>query len=93
MLYRKKPVLVDAFRLTADAEVIAPDWFILAVGDGTVDFDRSLVDGHVHIYGCTVNTLEGRMHAKLGDYIIRGVQGELYPCKPDIFAKTYEPAS
>lgn len=93
MLYRKKPVLVDAFQLTADAEIIAPDWFTQAVVDGVVDFDRSLVDGHVHIYGCTVNTLEGRMHAKLGDYIIRGVKGELYPCKPDIFVKTYESVS
>ena len=79
--------------MTADSEIIAPDWFTQAVADGTIDFDRSLVDGHMHIYGCTVNTLEGRMHAKLGDYIIRGVKGELYPCKPDIFAKTYEPAS
>ena len=92
MLYRKKPVLVDAFQLTADAEIIAPGWCAQAVADGGIGFGRCLVDGHVHIYGCTVNTLEGRMHAKLGDYIIRGVKGELYPCKPDIFEKTYEPA-
>lgn len=39
-----------------------------------------------------VETLEGTMTADLGDWIIRGVQGELYPCKPDIFAATYEPA-
>jgi len=37
-----------------------------------------------------INTLEGRMHADLGDWIIRGVKGELYPCKPDIFDATYE---
>lgn len=93
MQYRKKPVLVDAFKFTNDAEMIAPEWFTQAVVDGTVDFDRSLVDGHVHVYGCTINTLEGRMHAKIGDYIIRGVKGELYPCKPDIFMQTYEPVS
>ena len=40
-----------------------------------------------------IETLEGRLHASAGDYIIRGVQGELYPCKPDIFDATYEPVS
>ena len=43
--------------------------------------------------GETIKTLEGVMHASPGDWIIRGVNGELYPCKPDIFAKTYEPAN
>ena len=91
MKYRKKPVEIEAFQLTDDPEMIAPKWFTQAVADEVVWIDRSIVDGHVRIYGCTINTLEGRMHAKLGDYIIRGVNGELYPCKPDIFRKTYEP--
>lgn len=39
-----------------------------------------------------IETLEGTMHASVGDYIITGVRGEKYPCKPDIFEKTYEPA-
>lgn len=39
-----------------------------------------------------IPTLEGTMHASVGDYIITGVRGELYPCKPDIFLETYEPA-
>lgn len=39
----------------------------------------------------TIETLEGQMHASVGDYIITGVNGEQYPCKPDIFEKTYEP--
>lgn len=38
----------------------------------------------------TIDTLEGQMHASVGDYIITGVNGEQYPCKPDIFEKTYE---
>jgi len=38
----------------------------------------------------TIDTLEGKMTAKCGDYIIKGVEGEFYPCKPDIFKKTYE---
>lgn len=91
MVYRKKPVLVDAFQFTNDVEMIAPDWFTQAIIDEKIFIDRSLVDGHIHIYGCTIDTLEGRMKAKLGDYIIRGVNGELYPCKADIFLKTYEP--
>ena len=92
MKYRKKPVLVEAFRLTDDPEREAPAWFTQAVLDKTVRIDRGLKDGHAEVYGCTVNTLEGRMKARLGDYIIRDVNGELYPCKPDIFHKTYEPA-
>lgn len=93
MIYRKKPVLVDAFEFTNDAEFIVPDWFTQAVADERIFIDRSMVDGHVHIYGCTINNSEGRMKAKLGDYIIRGVHGELYPCKPDVFLKSYEPVS
>lgn len=90
MRYRKKPVEIEAFRLTDDLEMIAPAWFTQAVADEKAWIDRSLVDGHIHVYGCTIDTLEGRMHARLGDYIIQGVNGELYPCKPDIFCKTYD---
>ena len=42
--------------------------------------------------GCIIETLEGAMTANYGDYIIKGVKGEFYPCKPDIFALTYDPA-
>lgn len=92
MMYRKKPVLVEAFQLSSDVEVIAPEWFTQAVIDEKVFIDRSIADGHAVVYGYTIETLEGRMKAKIGDYIIRGVNGELYPCKPDIFRKTYEKA-
>lgn len=90
MKYRKKPVVINAFRLTDDAEMIAPAWFTQAVADEKVWIDRSLVDGHMHVYGCTIMTPGGRVHAKLGDYIIRGVYGELYPCDSRIFCVTYE---
>ncbi len=93
MKYRKKPVIVEAFRLTDDVEMIAPEWFTQAVIDEVVWIDRSLSGGHVHIYGCTIRTPEGKMHAKLGDYIIQGFNGELYPCKAEIFEKTYEAVS
>lgn len=92
MLYRKKPVLVEAFQFTRDVDTAAPAWFTQAVVDEKVFIDRSLVDGHTVVYGCTIETLEGKHKAKIGDYIIRGVAGELYPCKPDIFRKTYEKA-
>lgn len=90
MKYRKKPVVVEAFQLSDDPEMIAPKWFTKAVVDKVIRIDRSIVDGHTRVYGCTINTLEGRMHAKLGDYIVKGVNGELYPCKQDIFHATYE---
>lgn len=90
MKYRKKPLEVEAFQLTTDVEMIAPDWFTQAIIDEKVFIDRSINNGHVHIYGCTIETPEGRHKAKIGDYIIRGIKGELYPCKPDIFHATYE---
>ena len=90
MRYRKKPVEIEAFRLTDDPDRIAPEWFTRAVEDGKVYIDRSMLDGHMHVYGCTIETLECRMQARLGDYIIQGLRGELYPCKPDIFMKTYD---
>ena len=90
MKYRKKPVVVDAFQLTDYVDMVAPDWFTEAVNKEDVFIDRSIVDGAARIYGCTVMTHEEQMRAKLGDYIIRGVNGELYPGKSDIFEKTYE---
>lgn len=91
MKYRNKPVVVEAFRFEgADSEINAPYWFARALACEEATMDRALKDGHVHVYGCTIDTLEGKMHAKKGDYIIRGVTGELYPCKADIFRKTYE---
>lgn len=46
--------------------------------------------GDVPLYDLIISTLEGEMYISLGDYIIKGVNGEFYPCKPDIFKKTYE---
>jgi hypothetical protein len=86
--YRKKPVVVEAFELCEDFMKIGanckgiPDWGISAYDDGIIYFDDK--------DECYIKTLEGDHHASIGDFIIRGVHGELYPCKPDIFAKTYE---
>ena len=90
MKYRKKPVVIDAFKLGHD---FMPDWFIDKRNANEVATHN--VDGR-HRGGpdyALINTLEGQMRAENGDYIIRGVKGEIYPCKPDIFDATYEPAT
>lgn len=85
--YRKRPVVIEAMQ-----------W------DGSLASAQAVVEwGQHQLLGCTelpgglvrlqVTTLEGVLLASPGDWIIRGVQGEFYPCKPDIFAATYEAAS
>ena len=84
MKYRKKPVVIDAFHFGFED---APEWFIEAVEQDNVTFVIS-ADGFAK---CKIRTLEGVMEANAKiDYIIKGVNGELYPCKADIFEKTYE---
>ena len=88
MKYRKKPVVVEAFLLD-ERGLVGEDWFWDAV---------SRNDIITHYFGkyylepawCEIKTLEGAMIARDGDYIIKGVNGEIYPCKADIFEKTYE---
>ena len=93
MKYRKKPVVIDAFRIGID---YIPDWFMNNVTDRKITL-RSDAPKDVHIEQrkefktwCEIETLEGVMVGNYGDYIIRGVKGEIYPCKPDIFEMTYE---
>lgn len=81
MKFRKKPVVIEARRLRAGETLDSA-----FVGDW-MDRIRYTESGSV-----LIETLEGTHEGKPGDWIIRGVNGELYPCKPDIFAKTYEPA-
>ena len=78
--FRKKPVVIEAVQVTArtfDAPHPNPKHVIGVVYDPI--FRRAYID-----------TLEGRMTADIGDWIITGVKGEKYPCKPDIFEATYE---
>lgn len=83
--YRKKPVVIDAIQWDGCAlSVPIPDWFIIPWSDKTIDRDAN--DGSKLV----IKTMEGDMTASAGDWIICGVKGELYPCKPDIFAATYE---
>ena len=86
--FRKKPVVIDAWQLTEESfNQHVPDWLSEAFKDYRVWVDP--IDGPA----ISIMTLDGTLQrADLGDWIIRGVKGELYPCKPDIFAATYEPA-
>lgn len=83
--YRKKPVVVEALRFTTNNE---PDNLTMEKIVNWIN-DNQKVAWHngTDIY---IDTLEGEMRATVGDYIIKGVNGEFYPCKPDIFEKTYE---
>lgn len=80
--YRKRPIVIEAVQWTGDNLEAIWDWA-----------------GAENVYGPTeenpdaliISTSEGRMRADLGDWVIRGVAGELYPCKDPIFRETYEP--
>jgi hypothetical protein len=85
--WRKKPVEVEAFKLGHD---FMPDWFLDK--KATNEITTHNTDGRFRggpDYAL-IQTLEGTMRAENGDYIIKGVKGEIYPCKPDIFDATYE---
>lgn len=90
MKYQRKPAVVEAFRFSADVEVVAPDWFMKEIQKEKVIIDRSLVDGAVRVYGCTLHTRYGRARAIVGDYIIREPSGEIRPCKESHFKREYE---
>lgn len=90
MKFRKKPVVIEAVQLTPTVALQslleeAPGPFGLFVSG---DFNRERRE--VSRAWVSIDTLEGVMRADLNDWIIRGVKGELYPCKPDIFEATYE---
>lgn len=88
MKFRKKPVVIEAFQTGQDG-VPMPKWIMDAVRAGTVSIVADANTGQ-HLYA-DIKTLEGFMRADPGDWIIKGVAGELYPCKDDIFQATYEP--
>jgi hypothetical protein len=83
--FRKKPVAIEAMQLIDDLRnhTAIATWITLNGGDVDVPFAEPCL---------YILTLEGRMRADIGDWIIKGVKGEFYPCKPDIFEATYEAA-
>lgn len=88
--YKKKPVVIQAFKLGHDS---MPDWFLdrRATNEATThNVDNRWRGGPDY---ALIHTLEGTMRAEYGDWIIKGVKGELYPCKNDIFWATYDACS
>ncbi len=81
MRYRKKPIVIDAWRFDGSWTSARP---IIGLWDGMSWSDGN--GGEI-----CIETLEGTMTASAGDWIICGVKGEFYPCKPDVFDITYEP--
>lgn len=93
--FRKKPVEIEAIRWAGD-NIKAVLGFVDADERWKDGIESATVDGpgigHTPALGMLdIPTLEGTMTAQAGDWIIRGVKGELYPCKPDIFEATYDP--
>ncbi len=86
--FRKKPVVINAFQFGVDPTV--PDWWMDALSANIVITHRPDGLGWGFPTSATIHTLEGAMTALPKDYIIQGIKGEIYPCKPDIFAATYE---
>lgn len=88
MKYRKKPVVIEAWQLPAPrvgSFTGVPPWLLQAVVDQVVEMAPT--------GGAVIHTLEGTMRADVGDWVICGVKNEIYPCKPDVFALTYEPVN
>lgn len=81
MFYRKKPVIVEAIQWTGQNK----HEIYTFLNEDNFYIDHGRVEG-----GLIIKTLEGEHVASIGDYIIKGVNGEFYPCKPNIFEKTYE---
>ncbi len=82
--FRKKPVVIEAVQWTG--ENWADVWAFINSADGDMEKYACSPNGAV-----AIETAEGTMKASPGDWIIKGVKGELYPCKPDIFSETYDP--
>lgn len=91
MKYRKKPVVIEAFQYDGDLEnkdgFYVPKWAESALKNNVMFFGSEEDGPPCELY---IRTLEGVVHVSVGDFVIKGVQGELYPCKPEIFAQTYE---
>ncbi len=87
MLFRKKPIEVEAFKWTGDINQSEdPLWIVEAIKNGKVLITKRSPNIHPRM---KIDTLEGVMTANIGDWIIKGIKGEIYPCKPDIFEETY----
>lgn len=82
--YKKKPVIIEALQFKSDMSIKDLNDLIDFIGM------KNIVDTGRDNLCLTIRTLEGNIIASLGDYIIKGIQGEFYSCKPDIFEQTYD---
>ncbi len=101
-LFRKKPIVIEAVQVNATDfsfqggfdgnpfNEVAPPWLMEALKSGVIVPDTP---GSTDYAEWKIPTLEGDMWAGPGDWIIRGVAGELYPCRPDIFEASYDPVA
>ena len=88
--YRKKPVVIEAYQFNNRVTNTPPTWMRDAV---TLDQITIIFTGSPNPSHMDIETLEGTMRANIGDWIIKGLKGELYPCRDDIFQLTYDPVS
>jgi hypothetical protein len=86
--YKKNPVIIEAVTAKEALASAAKDWDALPGWLSRAYEAGGIVFAADHV---SITTLEGTMRADPDDYIIQGIEGELYPCKPDIFHKTYTP--
>ena len=97
MKYRKKPIVIEAVQVnyplggffSQEQVATLPAWFYDAMNKLGTEVGR--IYRHANGLYCII-TLEGLMEISSGDYVIQGIEGEIYPCKPSIFEATYEPA-
>lgn len=93
MKYKNKLVEIEAFKYDGDlknskGEWYVPDWAVTAFENEKIYYDS--LDGREEPCELFINALNCKYHVSVGDYVIKGVQGEIYPCKKDIFEETYE---
>ena len=95
MKYRKKPIVIEAFQMTEERRKDNRDWPEWLNKAWQMDIEEEGAVGinpnDASCYFLVVNTLEGIVRIDWNDWIIKGVKGEVYPCKPDVFTMTYDP--
>ena len=93
--FRKKPVVIEAFQITSITRNDNKDWPVWLSQAWQKESNEEgafyIVQDKVNGERLAIQTLEGMQWVTMNDYIIQGVEGEIYPCKPQIFEKTYEP--
>lgn len=92
MKFRKKPVVIDAIQWNNINYKEVSDFVGITLAPDLESETAYLAGQGAPIFSLSIPTLEGKMKAMPGDWIIKGIKGEFYPCKPDIFEATYEPA-